>query len=109
MEHTPGPWEAMRVEADGFMIRHPGWEIRTPSYDVATWVEHGAPIRKEADAHLLAAAPDLLDGLVRAEQTIRNLARCGALSGDYIEIAENEAANLRADIAKARGGREEAT
>ena len=56
---------------------------------------------------LTDAAPDLLDGLVRAEQTIRNLA--AGMTGDDRVIALNEAANLRRDIAKARGDREEAT
>ena len=60
MTHTPGPWEPRRLLADGYLIKKEGWEIRTPSYDVATWIERGAPIRKEADARLLAAAPDLL-------------------------------------------------
>ena len=61
MSHTPGPWEATRLEPDGFLIRQYGWEIRTPAWDVTTWIEHGAPIRKEEDAHLIAAAPDLLE------------------------------------------------
>ena len=42
---------------------------------------------------------DMLKGLERAEQTIRNLGNA-ALTGDAKQIALNEAANLRADIAK---------
>ncbi len=41
---------------------------------------------------------DMLKGLKRAEQTIRNLGNA-ALTGDWKQIALNEAANLRADIA----------
>ncbi|HUT02789.1 MAG TPA: hypothetical protein VM163_02730 [bacterium] len=48
------------MEADGFLIRRPGWEIRTDLWDVATWIERGAPIRREADARLMAAAPEML-------------------------------------------------
>ena len=52
---------------------------------------------------VLNAHDDLLTALVRAEQTLRNLAQSGALDYDYIEIAENEAENLRRDIARAKG------
>jgi len=34
----------------------------------------------------------------RAEQVIRNLALCGALTGDYKEIALNESSNLIRDM-----------
>ena len=44
---------------------------------------------------------DLLIALERAEQTIRNLGNA-ALTSDYKQIALNEAANLRADITKAK-------
>lgn len=40
---------------------------------------------------------DLRIALTRAEQTIRNLGNA-ALTGDYRQIALNEAANLRATI-----------
>ena len=109
MKHTPGPWEDSPNASDAIISKNPdamadaGMEVKY--YGGAVVAESITPRNKP----LLKAAPDLLDGLVRAEQTIRNLARCGALSGDYVEIAENEAANLRRDIAKARGGREEAT
>ncbi len=44
---------------------------------------------------------DLGAALERAEQTIRNLGNA-ALTGDAKQIALNEAANLRADIAKVK-------
>ena len=56
---------------------------------------------EQQNAHLIAAAPVMLKGLRRAEQTVRNLA--SELEGDAKQIAENEAANLRDDIAKAEG------
>ena len=43
----------------------------------------------------------LVAALERAEQTIRNLGNA-ALTGDAKQIALNEAANLRADIAKVK-------
>ena len=43
----------------------------------------------------------LIEALKRAEQTVRNVAAGAVLSPDYRLILENEAANLRIDIAKA--------
>ena len=53
----------------------------------------------KANARMFAAAPEMLKGLKRAEQTIRNLA--ANLDGDLAQIASNEAINLRDDIDKA--------
>lgn len=59
---TPGPWEARKLEAYGFVIRggKEGWEIFTPEYDVVANVQYGAPIRKQADAEAIALVPGLL-------------------------------------------------
>ena len=54
------------------------------------------------DDTLVKQNADLVKGLERAEQTIRNLGN-GALTGDARQIALNEAANLRDDIAKVKG------
>ena len=62
-EYTPGPWYAKLLEADGRVIERNGWEIRTPNWDVATWTGRCGPIRKEADAHLIAAAPEMYEVL----------------------------------------------
>jgi hypothetical protein len=51
------------------------------------------------------SAPGLLAACGRAEQTIRNLANGGWLTGNGQLIALNEAANLRKAIAKAKGKR----
>ena len=106
---TPGEWEARRLEADGFLIRRPGWEIRTDLWDVATWIEHGAPIRREADARLMAAAPDLLAACKSQdeyEQHVNQCSRCD-WSENYCEtgwLLWNTAQNLRAiALAKAKG------
>ena len=45
----------------------------------------------------------VFEALVRAEQTMRNLAQSGALQGDYAEIAANEAQNLRTAVLSVRG------
>ena len=90
MTHTPGPWEARLQQADGYFIKKEGWEIRTDAYDVATWIQNGAPIRKEADALLLAAAPEMLEALEAVAKADER--------DEYIPISD-----VRTAIAKARG------
>lgn len=54
-KHTPGPWE---VEGVGQVIvpaRPPAWRTLADIYG-----EHGDEEQADADAHLIAAAPDLL-------------------------------------------------
>lgn len=53
--HTPGPWT---VERDGPNRR---WLVNGDDFAVATC--DGAIRRQEADARLIAAAPDLLNAL----------------------------------------------
>ncbi len=61
---TKGEWKARKLLVDRHcIIKREAWEISTPEYDVATFIEASAPIRKEADAHLIAAAPDLYQAL----------------------------------------------
>ena len=113
MTHTPGPWEARRQLADGYLIKKEGWEIRTDAYDVATWIERGAPIRREGDALLMAAAPEMFAALEAQQELERCRARCfttGGADSDYEanmlawSEAEKTAQTLRrAAIAKARG------
>ena len=90
MTHTPGPWKVL----GGTVI------IAGPSDKMIASTPQLSFYETRANANLIAAAPDMLKGLRRAEQTIRNLAS-GFLEGDAKQIAENEAANLRDDIDKA--------
>ena len=53
-------------------------------------------------AKMIKSVPALLAALVGAEQTLRNLAH-GFLDAEANTIANNEAANIRAAIAKATG------
>ncbi len=56
-KHTPGPWKAVRSGAQ--------WEIWAGADAVVALVpcEEGTPDLIEADAHLVAAAPELLEAL----------------------------------------------
>lgn len=91
-KHTPGPWTAKHLGADGIVIHRPGWEITTPEYDVVANILRGAPIRNEADALLIASAPDLLAALQRLTEDINDT--------DAIHVA-------RAAIRKATGAEKE--
>jgi hypothetical protein len=57
-KHTPGPWRVVDSWNDYMVESQNGEEI--------IWQDgpHHTPAIKEADARLIAAAPDLLDALV---------------------------------------------
>ena len=63
MSFTPGPWETSRRYSHAVRwLIHPAGR---PQWSVAS-VPHGGPTqhdRHDADAHLIAAAPDLYDAL----------------------------------------------
>jgi len=64
MEYTQGEWKARKLLVDKHgIINVEAWEITTPEYDVATYISHSAPIRREADANLIAASKDLYEAL----------------------------------------------
>ena len=71
--YTRGPWNAQRLQADGTVIKTGGWEITTPAYDVVANIERGAPIRKQTDARLIAAAPELLEALRKAVHELNTI------------------------------------
>jgi hypothetical protein len=79
-EHTPAPWTADRRGGVWGIVREQGCDLILCSHDHA-----------EADAHLVAAAPDLLEAL---EDILRIYDRGGGIG--HIHRA-------RAAIAKARG------
>jgi hypothetical protein len=67
MNHTPGPWELQRDELHyGTLSSIVGGESRKCHIDRALMVEVGGfacLTEQEANARLIAAAPDLLDAL----------------------------------------------
>ena len=84
--HTPGPWTARRMHTGGFDIMDPR------NRDVVTVYGGGVETEsREANARLIAAAPDLLEAL---KSLVANLAE-----GDFISETRIDAA--RAAIAKA--------
>lgn len=83
--HTPGPWEVLRVEGVLAIMPDPIAGRSDTFLGIATVQEHDGernPDRVEANARLLAAAPDLL----------------GALLGciPQLELGNGEAAHIKA-------------
>ena len=84
--HTPGPWRTVdktRIEAEGFGLIAALRGESSPHYDTEL----------DANAHLIAAAPDLLEAAEAIES---------ALDGVVCDY-EPQIMALRAAIAKARG------
>lgn len=65
-EHTPGPWSVEEYGDDDYpnLVIHRDTETRVCF--MATPGSHGDPARIEADARLIAAAPDMLEALTRS-------------------------------------------
>lgn len=87
-QHTPGPWEVskdypLQVKA-----------VNAPSHNtVALFGDFYERPTREANGRLIAAAPELLEALIEAEQMIH----AGELNEGTMNI-------IRAAIAKAKGG-----
>jgi hypothetical protein len=81
--HTPGPWNVNGKQS----IRGANSE-----YIARTNWQNG-----EANARLIAAAPELLEALMLADQHLRTLYPTGVEQGDYICSA------VRSAINKAKG------
>ena len=60
MKHTPGPWW---IDLDTFGVKRVWARVDGSTYDVACTEGDGSLLRetREADARLIAAAPDLLE------------------------------------------------
>ena len=72
MSHTPGPWKVERADSDGanvVAIAQVAWCGTNGSWSKN---EHQFISAKEAkaNAHLIAAAPDLLEALIAAETVL---------------------------------------
>lgn len=91
-EHTPGPWVAI-CPAEGW----DGWWVEAAGEQHIAEVTgyQSDPVRR-ANAHLIAAAPDLLAACEAALEAIR-----GDADIDWMLNVERQ---LRTAIAKARGG-----
>ncbi len=93
--HTPGPW---RLIQDGPMPD--SRSICAGDYGIGeVWNLNGNP-ENLANAHLIAAAPDMLAALERCEQILSNCIVAGEALADHFPT---RLAAVRAAIAKAKG------
>ncbi len=108
-EHTPGPW-SIETDVSGIYVMTPGQGI-AKLYDVTPtqWIKDRLMSIGEANARLIAAAPELLEAL---EETLRALEvhldddtnHCGLKHRDLLcPCNQNEVVRARATIAKAKG------
>ena len=88
VKFTPGPWKVIKVSGSG----NCAFDIYTDNYDVVS-SSLMQVIRKEEDAHLIAAAPDLY---AACEEFVRKVDAGEARS-------TRSYAAMKAALAKARG------
>ena len=96
-EHTPGPWRA-----NSSWIEGPKMALRVACVD---WPRRGcAPCTKneaEANARLIAAAPDLLKAMKRLDRLYKGI--CMMVPDDEMAACQEVWAEADAAIAKAEG------
>ena len=92
-KHTPAPWEISKHATPDYA---PQYGIYSGNNDLATVRGDNA----QADAHLIAAAPELLEALENALNVLAGIA-----AGDLKTIGRNSPAikQARAAIAKTKG------
>ncbi|HET6890517.1 MAG TPA: hypothetical protein VFH31_05395 [Pyrinomonadaceae bacterium] len=103
MPHTPGPWhwEADAVKGDPYdRVRYQVTALGKTVTRVYYSSYEGGPTNAEADARLIAAAPELLAALIEMEREKADYMRLNNL-GDPARETTNKMA--RAAIAKAIG------
>jgi hypothetical protein len=99
--HTPGPWQAIATNRSGSKDAWDGFEIRNLHEHIATARGPGKDETRQADAHLIAASPDMyeaLAGLIVAwgsDETVNQ--------EDFIASCYSIMPHARAAIVKAEG------
>jgi len=109
-EHTPGPWKPPRLTID-----EKAWFVGDPTgnFDIAIInCEHSPAGSAEANARLIAAAPDLLEACLLSQKVEEHLRSCKwcdrqtrDMCQDAIELAIHAEATLLAAIGKATKSR----
>ena len=94
VQHTPGPWVAAEEDWHGLPITAADREGMVHICMVPTGFREPFEIEQQANARLIAAAPDMLAALREAERI---------LSGLEIDEDCHFTADIRAAIAKAEG------
>ena len=103
MKHTPGPWEVSRTcETWGAQLGLKGSD--RPNYWGYHLYRNESDVEAEANAHLIAAAPEMLDALYSI-LNIEGTAILGAKHGDLCGLdVTYHFDKVRDAILKAKGG-----
>ncbi len=92
---TEGPWKAVQTKCNGVAIRCSvrKWKAKTCTVDMSTHLNW------KANAHLIAASPELLDALENATALLKTL--CGNtddIANDVIEISDKALDKVRSPM-----------
>lgn len=101
---TPGPWA--RIIADGYTVRHPQIYSDTGPVANATWLGDGRLDELNANARLIAAAPELLEAVQYAADVFAEYTALHKALGDMGAEAQGNQQHLQVmldAIAKATG------
>jgi hypothetical protein len=104
MTHTPGPWlRESEINSEGS-----DWILVTKDYAeiVDLRLDDGLVVseqEQEANARLIAAAPELLAALRFVLPTLENAARHGTIDADGVNLELEAAREVAEAIAKAEG------
>ena|SRR5580765_6125700 len=96
MKHTPGPWGAYNLSKGNIAIEtREGVRVANASGDTCD---------VEANARLIAAAPELLAALKAAYSALALIDDFGTATGENPDVQNAALDQARAAIAKAEGG-----
>lgn len=82
-KHTPGPWKCYTIN-DRILNHNRGFEIHGP--ETKGSIRDVLPTETEANAKLIAAAPDLLQALETAKHTLTQLNQNGIVDNTLLLI-----------------------
>ena len=107
-KHTPGPWQ-VGMAFDNYGETEIAIEHMTPAGNLVVAVALGGLQGQDANARLIAAAPDLLEALKWYESKAKQMGRAAIHQDSKLmlelmkEVAVEYGAQARAAIAKATG------
>lgn len=105
-QHTPGPWRLEEVADDSGRIVHL-CPCDTQDQSILTVVKYGgvkfAAVFLEADARLIAAAPDMLAELKKLEKLLQAISLGDYPVSDELESLQNVIAKATQPAASSRG------
>jgi hypothetical protein len=99
IKHTPGPWEARRLISNNGEPYATSYFAHIDIGVCMVWAPTGN-IEQEANAHLIAAAPDMYEALAQAAEILRDVAKTSGLTHSDAESCADTAESV---LAKARG------